>query len=191
MDDEKVAKYIKVFFDHSPRAASGSAPAAEWLEFLKLFNKSDEDYMLSESERKAVLPYCQQNPELEMTPEEFTSLLHLVRHAEEKFDTPITPLHAARTSTKPDTPHVRASYNRARNVMDSRPRSSKILNTNRSYSYYDDRTSINHPDSNVRIDIIIVMIFFLINWKFSQHTIWRRSPDQVRTIKNKQITLTC
>lgn len=141
MTDEMIEQYIHAVFDASPKSHCATAPASEWLDVLYKYNEHDGHYMLTTVQQIAIKPYCEMNGDLEMTPEEIISLIYLIRHGHQKRD--ITP-HASAS-----TPIMRtASSIRAKKLLDSRPRSSKIL-SQRAYSYYDDdRSSINHPVSN-------------------------------------------
>lgn len=138
MSDEQVEKYIHVFFKNSPRANNGTAPTFEWLQFLEMFNEQQNHYILTEQQKKAIKPYCIQNPDLEMTPEEFVKLLAIIRHE---------------ATVEERRPRANSSTPSARRLFDSRPRSSRLISSKSATTYYDDRASTNHPDDNVRLKI--------------------------------------
>ncbi|CAO3625646.1 unnamed protein product [Mucor fragilis] len=134
MSDEQVEKYIHVFFKNSPRANNGTAPTFEWLQFLEMFNEQQNHYILTEQQKKAIKPYCIQNPDLEMTPEEFVKLLAIIRHE---------------ATVEERRPRANSSTPSARRLFDSRPRSSRLISSKSATTYYDDRASTNHPDDNL------------------------------------------
>lgn len=134
MSDEQVEKYIHVFFSSSPKANSGTAPTFEWLQFLEMFNEQQNYFILTEQQKKAIKPYCIQNPDLEMTPEEFIRLLSIIRHE---------------PSIEEPKPRISSSTPATRKLFDSRPRSSKLISSKSTTTYYDDRASTNHPDDSV------------------------------------------
>lgn len=132
MTDEGVETYVHAFFQRSPKYSMGTAPALEWLQFLELFNELNGRYILTEQQLTSIIPYCELNQDVEMTPDDFIRLLHLIRHQQD----------TAPTSSA---------------LLDSRPRSSKLLskkyydNNSTSRSRYNNsssrsRYSSNHPD---------------------------------------------
>jgi len=137
MSDQQVEKYIHIFFSNSPRANSGTAPTFEWLQFLEMFNEQQNHYILTEQQKKAIKPYCIQNPDLEMTPEEFIKLLAIIRHE---------------ATVEERRPRATSSTPAARRLFDSRPRSSRLISSKSATTYYDDRASTNHPDDSVCFD---------------------------------------
>lgn len=137
MSDQQVEKYIHIFFSNSPRANSGTAPTFEWLQFLEMFNEQQNHYILTEQQKKAIKPYCIQNPDLEMTPEEFIKLLAIIRHE---------------ATVEERRPRATLSTPAARRLFDSRPRSSRLISSKSATTYYDDRASTNHPDDSVCFD---------------------------------------
>ncbi|KAK4515768.1 transcriptional repressor [Mucor velutinosus] len=134
MSDEQVERYIHVFFSNSPRANSGTAPTFEWLQFLEIFNEQQNHYILTEQQKKAIKPYCIQNPDLEMTPEEFVRLLAIIRHE---------------ATVEERKPRATSSTPATKRLFDSRPRSSRLISSKSATTYYDDRASTNHPDDNL------------------------------------------
>ncbi|CEP15351.1 hypothetical protein [Parasitella parasitica] len=132
MSDEQVEEYIRVLFSSSPRANFETAPAEEWLQFLEKFNQQQNFFILSEQQKKALRPYCVQNPDLEMTPDEFIMLLSVIRNDPSKEE------QSSRTATS--TPA-------SRNLFSSR--SPKLISGKSATGYYDDRASTNHPDDSI------------------------------------------
>jgi hypothetical protein len=134
MSDSDAKQYIHLIFDKSPKSYSGTAPAHEWLQFLDRFNERQNYYILTELQKRAIKPYCDMNQDLEMTPDEFISLVLLIRHNDNQ------PQQQQET----------------RHPFESRPRSNLLLNTSKStMSYFDDRNSTNHPDSSVRANTLL------------------------------------
>jgi hypothetical protein len=113
--------YVHAFFEISPKYATGTAPAREWLQFLNLFNEREDKYILTRQQLETIVPYCELNQDVEMTPEDFIRLLYLIRHEKIK---------ETNTTTK--------------NLFDSRPRSSKLIS--KKYYNHSSHYSTNHPD---------------------------------------------
>ncbi|EPB88367.1 hypothetical protein HMPREF1544_04833 [Mucor circinelloides 1006PhL] len=99
-----------------------------------MFNEQQNHYILTEQQKKAIKPYCIQNPDLEMTPEEFIKLLAIIRHE---------------ATVEERRPRATSSTPAARRLFDSRPRSSRLISSKSATTYYDDRASTNHPDDSL------------------------------------------
>lgn len=137
MSDEQVELYIHAFFKVSPRRDNCTAPAYEWLQFLDLYNEREGHYVLNNQEMDVVRPYCEANLQVELTPDDFIRLLHLVRHNKlqrEPSDTPV-----------PTVATVTAAAVHPNPLLDSRPRSSRLLSRKKDYYNASGRASLNHP----------------------------------------------
>ncbi|KAG1436973.1 hypothetical protein G6F56_013323 [Rhizopus delemar] len=87
MPDASVELYLITVFQCTPRKDQVTAPLEEWYELLPIINVRENYYILSPDELGALEPYCSKNPKLEMSPEDFTRLIGMVRSA----DSEITP----------------------------------------------------------------------------------------------------
>jgi hypothetical protein len=116
----------------SPRSATGTAPAYEWLQFLELYNEREGHYILTHQQMASIKPYCEMNQDVEMTPHDFIRLIHIIRR-----DKSITPQQSVSTPLTSTT----------KKLFDSRPRSSKLISKKSLSHYYEDRASTNHPDN--------------------------------------------
>ncbi|KAI8087320.1 hypothetical protein BDF21DRAFT_414134 [Thamnidium elegans] len=134
LSDEQVELYIHAFFKVSPRRDNGTAPAYEWLQFLDLYNEREGHYVLNTQEMVAIRPYCESNSEVELTPDDFIRLLHLVRHNK------LQPEPAAA-----DAATAAAAATHSKPLLDSRPRSSRLLSRKKNYYNAPSRVSPNHP----------------------------------------------
>ncbi|GAA5809331.1 hypothetical protein MFLAVUS_002739 [Mucor flavus] len=141
LSDEQVELYIHAFFKVSPRRDNCTAPAYEWLQFLDLYNEREGHYVLNNQEMDVIRPYCEANSEVELTPDDFIRLLHLVRHNKLEPE----PTH---------TTNGTATAAHSKPLFDSRPRSSRLLSRKKDYYSASGRASLNHPsitdDSSVK-----------------------------------------
>lgn len=138
MTNVEVLKYVHAVFEASQRFAGGTAPAYEWWTFINRFNVHDGNFILSDTQIKAFKPYCEKNQDLEMTPDEFLQLILAIRNEKQKTK--------ARSSK----------------IMES-PASTTTSGSSggRPVSYFNDKASINHPDSTVKKKNSLLNAYYL------------------------------
>jgi hypothetical protein len=132
-----VEEYIKQLFHISPKKLRGTASVREWLEFIERYNHYNGQVVLNQAQRKLIQPYCTTNEDLEMTPDDFIQLIHLVRDQNKQ------------------QPQVSVSTPSPSSLLfsSSRPRSSKVVNdlpTRSAFSFsqkqLDRNRSVSRPD---------------------------------------------
>jgi hypothetical protein len=132
-----VEEYIKQLFHISPKKLRGTASVREWLEFIEQYNHCNGQVVLNQAQRKLIQPYCTTNEDLEMTPDDFIRLIHLVRDQNKQL------------------PQVSVSTPSPSSLLfsSSRPRSSKVVNdqpTRSAFSFsqkqLDRNRSASRPD---------------------------------------------
>lgn len=174
LSDEQVELYIHAFFKVSPRRENRTAPAYEWLQFLDLYNEREGHYILNNQEMDVIRPYCEANSEVELTPDDFIRLLHLVRHNK---------LEPEPTHTTNGTATATAAHSKP--LLDSRPRSSRLLSRKKDYYSASGRASLNHPSI---VSSIYTRFHCLTSKLFIINRLMIPLLNQVRLTKKKKET---
>lgn len=145
LSDHKVELYVQSLFKVSARSSTKTAPAHEWFELLNMYNEREGQYILTQHQLNTIAPYCEANQDVEMTPEDFIRLLYLIRH-DKIHQTPPPPppveTQPKRSTTVAANTTTTASTAAAKKLLDSRPRSSRILSRQSYFSMH------SHDDSN-------------------------------------------
>ncbi|KAI9262663.1 hypothetical protein BY458DRAFT_515027 [Sporodiniella umbellata] len=127
MSDSAVEAYITTVFQCTPRKHQVTAPMEEWWALLPIINVRENYYIFTDEEIAALEPYCNNNPKAEMSPQDFTRLIGMIREADSEIQEPqieITPEMSVSASLR---------HNNGNN------------NSNR-MNYYDDIESLHHPE---------------------------------------------
>ncbi|KAI8981034.1 hypothetical protein BDB01DRAFT_851447 [Pilobolus umbonatus] len=149
LTDAETEKYIMSIYESTSKALFSTASTMEWWEFINKYNVVDNHYILTPEQTTAIEPYCKNNPDLEMTPREFINLIKLIRTTPltDKEQEEITPQMSASSVVASSKPMAVPTTSRSSSLLDSRPRSSKMLSNSFSKkSYYDDTESTSHPE---------------------------------------------
>lgn len=129
MTIEEVEQFIHSSFNSSS-AKGATAALYDWCEFLKENNELGDGYILTQDQLKDLQMHYEHNQDLQMTPEEFVNLLSDIKRVGQK---------------KVERKYRSSNFNNKH----SGSTTTSSGGSARPISYYNDRASMNHPDSTV------------------------------------------
>ncbi|KAG1052127.1 hypothetical protein G6F43_005714 [Rhizopus delemar] len=145
MSDNILETYMNTVFQCTPRRDRGTAPAEEWWQLLSVINVHENHYMLTQEEIDALEPYCLNNPEMEMTPQDFVRLISMVRYTDSDIqEVEITPQMSISASMRANT----INYYDGESVHHPEPHFDDIMEDDRRVPPYE---SIHHLEEVRRL----------------------------------------